>query len=160
MLQELMKQHMGDGPTDDFLEANESLTLSLYLHFFVALAHETTRVNGAAVAGCAENRWKSGKQKSHLFGSSLEKAFSYAKKAGDKAVDGTKLTSEVKQMYFAMTGRIPGEASAVKEEPTGQNPGEASAVKVKPSAVKVEASAVKVEPGFSHLTYIVQYTYI
>ena len=70
-LQELMKQHMGDGPADSFLEADESLTLSLYLHFFVALGHETTRVNPVAAAGCAENRWKLGKQKLSLMQRSL-----------------------------------------------------------------------------------------
>ena len=40
----------------------------------------------------------------------------------------------VRQVYFAMTGKFPGEASAVK---------------VEPSAIKVEASAVKVEPPWS-----------
>ena len=56
-LKELMKEHMGDGPTDDWMEAGEDcgLTLSLYLHFFVALGHVTTRVNGKAIAGCADN---------------------------------------------------------------------------------------------------------
>ena len=102
-LKDLMKQHMGDAPTDAWMEAGEVLTLSLYLHFFVALGHVTTRVNGTAIAACAGNLWKFGKHKAGLFGTALEKAFSYAKKAGDKAVDGTRLTSALRQVYIAMT---------------------------------------------------------
>ena len=145
-LKDLMKEHMGDGPPESWLEADEKLTLSLWLHFFIALAHETTRVNPVAVAGCAESLWKLDRKKCHLLGTSLQKAFSYAKIAGDKAVDGTMLSSEVRQVYTAMTGRIPGQVKT-KEEPAGINPGEASAVKVEPSGVQVEASAMKVEPS-------------
>ena len=70
-LKELMKEHMGDGPNESWLEADEKLTLSLFLHFFVALGHETTRVNPVAAAGCAENLWKLGKQKLSLMQRSL-----------------------------------------------------------------------------------------
>ena len=102
-LKELMKEHMGDGPTDAWMEAGDVLTLSLYLHFFVALGHVTTRVNGTAIAGCADNLWKLGKHKCGLFGTAMENAFSYAKRAGDKAIDGSKLTSEVRRLYIAIT---------------------------------------------------------
>ena len=137
-LKELMKEHMGDGPQDAWLEAGDVLTLSLYLHFFVSLGQVTTRVNKLAIAGCADDLWKLGKHKANLFGTALEKAFSYAKRAGDMAINGSKLPGEVRQVYHAMTGKLPGEASAVKVEP--------SAVKVEleePSAGKAEASAIK-----------------
>ena len=112
-LQELMKEHIGE-PTDDWMESeDDNLTIKLYLNFFVALAQETARLNAVAVAQSAESLWKLGKHKSHLFGTALENAFSYAKKAGDKAVDGSKLTSEVRQLYIAITGKWPG----VKLEP-------------------------------------------
>ena len=145
-LKDLMKEHMGDGPPESWLEADDKLTLSLFLQFFIALAHETTRVNPVAVAGCAQSLWKFDKKTCNLLGNSLHKAFSYVKLAGDKAVDGTMLSSEVRQVYYAMTGREPGQVKT-KEEPAGINPGEASAVKVEPSGVKVEASAIKVEPS-------------
>ena len=47
-------------------------------------------------------------------------------------------------MYFAMTGKNPGGAPAVKVEPSAIKK-EASAVKEEPSSVKVEASAINVE---------------
>ena len=108
-LQEIMKEHIAE-PTDDWMEVTEqSLLIKLYLPFFVALGQETARVNGVAVAQSAESLWKLGRQKSHLFGTALEKAFTYAKRAGDLAVDGSKLTQEVRQVYISMTGRFPGE---------------------------------------------------
>ena len=49
--QELLKEHMGEWPTDDWMECEEdSLILSLYLHFFVAAAQQTNRLNAVAVA--------------------------------------------------------------------------------------------------------------
>ena len=135
--QELMKEHIGES-TDNWMGSeDDSLTIKLYLNLFVALAQETARLNSVAAGLSAESLWKLGKHKSNLFGIALEKAFSFAKKAGDKAVDGSKLTSKVRQVYLAMTGKKPGEASAVKVEP--------SADKVEASATKVEASAVKVK---------------
>ena len=71
-LKELMKEHMGDGPKDTWLEAGDVLTLSLYLHFFVSLGQVTTRVNKLAIAGCADDLWKLGKHKANLFGTALK----------------------------------------------------------------------------------------
>ena len=107
-LQDLMKEHIGE-PTDEWMEIeDDSLIIKLYLHFFVALAQQTTRINAVAVAKNADRMWKMGKHKAALFGRALQNAFSYTKLAGDKAVDGTKLTSEVWQVYIAMTGQWPG----------------------------------------------------
>ena len=134
-LQELMKEHIGE-PTDEWMEG-EDVTIKLYLDFFLALAQETARLNPVAVAVCADSLWKLGKNKAHLFGTALENAFSYAKRAGDKALDGSKLTSEVRQLYIAITGKWPG----VKLEP--------SPLQVEPSlSVKEEQiTPVKGEPG-------------
>ena len=73
-LQNLMKEHIAE-PTDEWMEIEDgSLIIKLYLHFFVALAQQTTRVNAMAVAQSADNLWKLGKKKSHLFGTALENA--------------------------------------------------------------------------------------
>ena len=119
-LQDLMKEHIGE-PTDAWMEIqDDSLIIKLYLHFFVALAQQTTRVNAVAVAQSADRLWKLGKQKSALFGKALQSAFSYTKLAGDKAVDGTKLTTEVWHVYIAMTGKWPGKSEAVAPEKVTQ----------------------------------------
>ena len=97
-LQEIMKEHIAE-PTDDWMEVtDQSLLIKLYLPFFVALGQETASVNGVALSTSAESLWKLGRQKSHLFGTASEKAFTYAKRAGDLAVDGSKLTQEVRQV--------------------------------------------------------------
>ena len=112
-LQDLMKEHIGE-PTDEWMEIeDDSLIIKLYLHFFVALAQQTTRVNAVAVAQIANRLWKMGMHKAALFGKAMQSAFSYTKKAGDKAVTGTKLTTEVWHVYIAMTGKWPGKSEAV-----------------------------------------------
>ena len=73
-LQDLMKEHIGE-PTDDWMEIeDDQQIIKLYLNFFVALAQQTTRVNAVAVAQSADNLWKLGKKKSHLFGTALQHA--------------------------------------------------------------------------------------
>ena len=104
----MMRDQIGD-ITDEWMECeDDSFTIKLYFNFFVAVAQQTSRLNGVAAGLAAENLWKLGKNKSHLFGNALEKAFSYVKKAGDKAVSGTKLTDEVRHVYRTMTGKWPG----------------------------------------------------
>ena len=112
-LQNLMKEHIAE-PTDEWMEIeDDSLIIKLYLHFFVALAQQTTRVNAVAVAQIANRLWKMGMHKATLFGKAMQGAFSYAKKAGDNAITGTKLTTEVWHVYIAMTGKWPGKSEAV-----------------------------------------------
>ena len=103
----------------------------------MALAQETARLNSVAAGLSAESLWKLGKHESNLFGTALENAFSYVKIAGDKAVDGTKLCPEVRQVYLGMTGKWLGN----KKEP--------SPCKVEPGlSVKAEATQpMKEEPG-------------
>ena len=65
-LQDLMKEHIGE-PTDEWMEIEDDcLIIKLYLHFFVALAQQTTRLNAVAVAQRADSLWKLGKNKAHL----------------------------------------------------------------------------------------------
>ena len=105
-LKELMKQHIGE-VTDEWMEASSDhiFTIKLYKDFFVAVGHWTARLNSVAIAQVAESQWKLGKQKARLFGTAKESAFSYVKKAGDKATSGTKFSAEVKELYKAMTGK-------------------------------------------------------
>ena len=105
-LQNLMKEHIAE-PTDEWMEIeDDSLIIKLYLHFFVALAQQTTRVNAVAVAQIANRLWKMGMHKATLFGKAMQGAFSYAKKAGDKATDGSKLAPEVTQLYICYDWQI------------------------------------------------------
>ena len=135
-LKELMKEHIGE-PTDDSMEVTDHIfTTKLYLDFFVALGKETARLNSMAAALSAESQWKLGKHKAHLFGTALENAFSYAKRAGDKALDGSKLSS-------AITGKWPGvklEPSPLQVEPSLSVKGEQR------TPVKGERGKLKFEP--------------
>ena len=112
-LQDLMKEHIGE-PTDEWMELKEDGSLiKLYSQFFLALAQQTTRVNAKPVAQIGNYLWKMGMPKATLFGKAMQRAFSYTKKAGDNAVNGTKLTTEVWHVYIAMTGKWPGKSEAV-----------------------------------------------
>ena len=107
-LQDLMKTHIAN-PTDDWMEhETHEQTIQLFFSFFKALAEETNRVNKVAISTSAQSLWKMAGKKASLFGAALEAAFSHVKRSGDTATTGVKIIEEVREVYFAMTGRLPG----------------------------------------------------
>ena len=134
-LQDLMKNHIGT-PTDDWMEHDShEQTTQHFFSFFKALAEQTTRVNKVAIATSAEKLWQMPSKKASLFGAALAAAFSHARRAGEIAANGVKLIEEVREVYYAMTGCLPGEKAEGK-------------VKVEPGQpIKREEGKVKVEPS-------------
>ena len=114
-LQDLMKNHIGT-PTDDWMEHDShEQTTQHFFSFFKALAEETTRVNKVAISTSAQSLWKMPCKKASLFGAALAAAFSHVRRAGEIAANGVKLIEEVREVYFAMTGRLPGVKADVQE---------------------------------------------
>ena len=157
-LQDLMKNHIGT-PTDDWMEHDShEQTTQHFFSFFKALAEQTSRVNKVAIATSAEKLWKMPCKKASLFGAALAAAFSHARRAGEIAANGVKLIEEVREVYYAMTGCLPGEKAEgkVKVEP-GQpikselkQPSCTWSVKTEPKTpVKAELGFLKGEPVYN-----------
>ena len=150
-LHELMKTHIAN-PTDDWMEHDShDQTIQHFFSFFKALAEETTRVNKVAISSSAQSQWMMPKQKASLFGAALAAAFNTVKRAGVKAVNGVKLIEEVREVYYAMTGCLPGENKAegkVKVEPGQPIKSELKQPSCTWSVKREEMTPVKAELGF------------
>ena len=150
-LHELMKTHIAN-PTDDWIEhENHEQTIQLFFSFFKALAEETNRVNKVAISTGAQSLWKMRGQKAALFGAALAAAFSHAKTSCEQASNGVKLIEEVREVYYAMTGCLPGENKAegkVKVEPGQPIKSELRQPSCTWSVKNEEMTPVKAELGF------------